>query len=74
MQGNLVLKRSILNQDVSNMSPVQGFVGITIARYVWGNSMIKRLSLPIFGVLRGLVARYVLFVLLEKSANKSRKP
>ena len=36
--------------------------------------MIKRLSLPIFDVLRELVARYVLFVLLEKPANKGRKP
>ena len=34
--------------------------------------MIKRLSLPIFGVLRELVARYVLFVILEKPANKGR--
>ena len=35
--------------------------------------MIKRLSLAVFGVLRGLVARYVLLVLLEKPANKDRK-
>ena len=35
--------------------------------------MIKRLSPPIFGVLRELVARYVLFVLLEKPSNKGRK-
>ena len=36
--------------------------------------MIKRLSIPIFGVLRELVARYVFLVLLEKFANKDRKP
>ena len=36
--------------------------------------MIKRLPLPIFGVLRELAARYVLFLLLEKPANKDRKP
>ena len=36
--------------------------------------MIKRLSLPVFGVLRELVARCVLFILLEKPANKGRKP
>ena len=35
--------------------------------------MIKRLSLPVFGVLRVLVARYVLLVLLEKPANKDIK-
>ena len=35
--------------------------------------MIKRLSLVVFGVLRVLVARYVLFVLLETLANKDRK-
>ena len=35
--------------------------------------MIKRLSLPVFDVLRELVARYVFFVLLEKPANKNRK-
>ena len=35
--------------------------------------MFKRLSLPIFGVLRILVAGYVLLVLLEKPANKDRK-
>ena len=35
--------------------------------------MIKRLSVPVFGVLRVLVARYALFVLLEKPANKDRK-
>ena len=35
--------------------------------------MIKRLSLTEFGVLRILVARYVLIVLLEKPANKDRK-
>ena len=36
--------------------------------------MIKRLSLPIFGVLRDLVASYVHFVPLEEPANKGRKP
>ena len=36
--------------------------------------MIKRLSIPIFGVLRELVGRYVFLVLLEKLANKDRKP
>ena len=35
--------------------------------------MIKRLSFAVFGVLRVLIARYVLFVLLEKPANKDRK-
>ena len=35
--------------------------------------MIKRLSLAVFGVLRILVAKYVLLVLLEKPANKDRK-
>ena len=35
--------------------------------------MIKRLSLAVFGVLRVLVARYVLLILLEKPANKDRK-
>ena len=55
------------------MSPVQGFVGVTIARYVYRNSVIKRLSLAVFGVLRVLVAGCVLLVLLEKSANKERK-
>ena len=34
----------------------------------------RRLSIPIFGVLREPVARYVFLVLLEKSANKDRKP
>ena len=55
------------------MNPVQGFVGVTIERYVYRNSVLKRLSLPIFGVLRVLVAGYVLLVLLEKPANKDRK-
>ena len=55
------------------MSPVQGFMGVTIASYVYRNSVIKRLSLAVFGVLRVLVARYVLLVLLEKPANKDRK-
>ena len=36
--------------------------------------MIKRLSIPIFDVLRELVARNVILVLLEKPANKDRKP
>ena len=31
--------KPFLVQDVSNMNPVQGFVGVTTARYVWGNSM-----------------------------------
>ena len=62
-----------LVQDVFNMSPVQGFVGVTIARYVYQNSVIKRLSLPIFGVLRVLVAKFVLLALLEKPANKDSK-
>ena len=35
--------------------------------------MIKRLSLPVFGVLRVLLSRYVFLVLLEKPANKDRK-
>ena len=35
--------------------------------------MIRRLSCPIFGVLRELVARYALFVLLEKPADKDRR-
>ena len=76
MQGNPVLKISPFStrRIQYDMSPVQGFVGVTIARYVWGNSVIKRFSLPILGVLRGLVARYVVFVLLEKPANKGRKP
>ena len=56
-----------------NMSPVQGFVGVTIARYVYRNSVIKRLSLAVFVVLRVLVARYVLLVLLVKPANKDKK-
>ena len=34
--------------------------------------MITRLSLAVFGVLRVLVARYVLLVLLEKPANKDK--
>ena len=55
------------------MSAVQGFVGVTIARYVYRNSVIKRLSLAVFGVLRVLVAKYVLLVLLEKPANMDRK-
>ena len=55
------------------MSPVQGVVGVAIARYVCRNSVIKRLSLVVFGVLRVLVARYVLLALLEKPANKDRK-
>ena len=53
------------------MIPVQGFVGVTIARYVYWNSVIKRLSFAIFGILRILVASYVLLVLLEKPANKA---
>ena len=55
------------------MNPVQGFVGVTIARHVCRDSMFKRLSLPIFGVPRVLVAGYVLLVLLEKPADKDRK-
>ena len=35
--------------------------------------MIKRLSLLVVGVLRVLVARYVLLIMLEKPANKDRK-
>ena len=34
----------------------------------------RRLSIPIFDVLRKLVARYVSLVLLEKPVNKDRKP
>ena len=55
------------------MSPVEGFVEVTIARYVYRNSVIKRLSLAVFGVLRVLVARYVLLLLLEKPGSKDRK-
>ena len=47
------------------MSPVQGSVA-TFAGYVCRNPVIRRLSIPIFGVLRELV-------LLEKPANKNRK-
>ena len=35
--------------------------------------MVKRRSLAVSGVLRVLVARYVLLVLLKKPANKDRK-
>ena len=55
------------------MSPVQGFVGVIIARYVYRNSVIKRLSLAVFGVLRVLVTRYVLLVLLVKPDKKDKK-
>ena len=48
-------------------------MGFIIARYVYQNSVIKRFCLAAFGVLRELVARYVLLVLLEKPANKDRK-
>ena len=65
--------KPFLVQGVSTINPVQGLVGVTIARYVWGNSVIRRLSLPIFGVLRELVARCVIFVLLERPADKEKK-
>ena len=48
-------------------------MGVTIARYVYQNSVIKRLTLAVFDVLRVPVARYVLLVLLEKPANEDRK-
>ena len=73
-QESLSQNKPLLVQDVFSMSPGQGFVGVTIARYVYRNSVIKRLSLAVFGVLRVLVTRYVLLVLLEKPAHiKDRK-
>ena len=46
------------------MNPVQGSCR---------NSVMRRLPIPIFGVLRKLIARYVFLVLLEKPADKDRK-
>ena len=64
---------SFLGQDVINMNQVEGFVGGHHAGYVCQNSMIKRLSLRTFDVLRERAARYVLLILLEKPANKDKK-
>ena len=44
-----------------------------MAVYVCRNSVIRRLSIAILGVLRELVARYIFFVLFEKPATKDRK-
>ena len=66
--------KHLLGQDVVNMNKVQGFMGVTGVGYVCQNSMIKRLSLPTLDVLRELNAREVFLVLLEKPADKDRKP